>query len=65
MAQGTLAAASIIRRPLALPGMRIDKKPPCADAVIRVYDETGSVIDTHEQTGEFKESGEGAESGVV
>ncbi len=35
------------------------------DAVIRVYDEDGSVIDTHEQTGEFKESGEAAESGVV
>ena len=35
------------------------------DAVIRVYDEDGSVIDTHEQTGEFKESGAGAESGVV
>ena len=34
-------------------------------AVIRVYDEAGNVIDTHEQTGEFKESGEGAESGVV
>ena len=33
--------------------------------VIRVYDEAGSVIDTHEQTGEFKESGEAAESGVV
>jgi hypothetical protein len=25
------------------------------DAVIRVYDETGNVIETHEQTGEFKE----------
>jgi hypothetical protein len=24
-------------------------------AVIRVYDETGNVIETHEQTGEFKE----------
>ncbi len=24
-------------------------------AVIRVYDEAGNVIDTHEQTGEFKE----------
>ena len=35
------------------------------DAVIRVCDESGSVIDTHEQTGEFKESGEAAESGVV
>jgi hypothetical protein len=34
-------------------------------AVIRVYDESGNVIETHEQTGEFKESGEGAESGVV
>ena len=25
------------------------------DAVIRVYDEAGSVIETHEQAGEFKE----------
>jgi hypothetical protein len=25
------------------------------DAVIRVYDEAGNVIDTHEQAGEFKE----------
>jgi hypothetical protein len=25
------------------------------DAVIRVYDAAGSVIETHEQTGEFKE----------
>jgi molybdopterin-binding protein len=25
------------------------------DAVIRVYDEAGNVIETHEQTGEFKE----------
>jgi len=24
------------------------------DAVIRVYDEAGNVIETHEQTGEFK-----------
>jgi hypothetical protein len=35
------------------------------DAVIRVYDEDGSVIDTHEHAGEFKESGEAAESGGV
>jgi hypothetical protein len=26
-----------------------------ADAVIRVYDEVGNVIETHEQTGDFKE----------
>jgi hypothetical protein len=26
------------------------------DAVIRVYDEAGNVIDTHEQAGGFKES---------
>jgi hypothetical protein len=25
------------------------------DAVIRVYDEAGNVIETHEQSGEFKE----------
>jgi hypothetical protein len=25
------------------------------DAVIRVYDETGNVIDTHEHAGDFKE----------
>jgi hypothetical protein len=25
------------------------------DAVIRVYDELGNVIETHEQTGDFKE----------
>jgi len=25
------------------------------DAVIRVYDEAGNVIDTHEQAGEFKD----------
>jgi hypothetical protein len=25
------------------------------DAVIRVYDEIGNVIETHEQAGEFKE----------
>jgi hypothetical protein len=25
------------------------------DAVIRVYDEAGNVIETHEQAGEFKE----------
>jgi hypothetical protein len=25
------------------------------DAVIRVYDETGSVIETHEHAGEFKQ----------
>jgi hypothetical protein len=25
------------------------------DAVIRVYDETGNVIETHDHTGEFKE----------
>jgi len=25
------------------------------DAVIRVYDEAGNVIETHEQTGQFKE----------
>jgi len=29
---------------------------PCvADAVIRVYDKTGNVIETHEHAGEFKE----------
>ena len=27
--------------------------------------EAGNVIETHEHAGEFKESGEGAESGVV
>jgi hypothetical protein len=26
------------------------------DAVIRVYDETGNVIETHEHKGDFKES---------
>jgi len=26
-----------------------------SDAVIRVYDEAGNVIDTHEHTGDFKE----------
>ncbi len=26
------------------------------DVVIRVYDEAGNVIETHEHTGEFKES---------
>jgi len=25
-----------------------------ADAVIRVYDEAGNVVETHEQTGDFK-----------
>jgi hypothetical protein len=25
------------------------------DAVVRVYDEAGNVIDTHEHTGDFKE----------
>jgi hypothetical protein len=25
------------------------------NAVVRVYDETGNVIETHEQTGDFKE----------
>jgi len=25
------------------------------DAVIRVYDEAGNVVDTHEQAGDFKE----------
>ena len=25
------------------------------DAVIRVYDETGNVVETHEHAGEFKE----------
>ena len=25
------------------------------DAVIRVYDDAGNVLETHEQTGEFKE----------
>ena len=28
---------------------------PLHDAVIRVYDETGNVIDTHKQAGDFKE----------
>jgi len=28
---------------------------PAHDAVIRVYDEAGNVIETHEQAGEFKE----------
>jgi len=28
---------------------------PSHDAVIRVYDESGNVIDTHENTGDFKE----------
>jgi hypothetical protein len=28
---------------------------PSIDAVIRVYDETGNVIETHEHAGEFKE----------
>ena len=28
------------------------------DAVIRVYDETGDVIETHEHAGDFKQSGE-------
>lgn len=27
-----------------------------ADAVIRVYDEAGNVIETHERTGDFKHS---------
>ena len=35
------------------------------NAVIRVYDAAGNVIETHEHAGEFKESGEAAESGVV
>ena len=35
------------------------------DAVIRVYDEAGNVIETHEHAGDFKKSGEAAESGVV
>jgi len=30
------------------------RKSDCR-AVIRVYDEAGNVIDTHEHTGEFKE----------
>jgi hypothetical protein len=28
---------------------------PSHDAVIRVYDEAGNVIETHEQAGQFKE----------
>jgi len=28
---------------------------PFTDAVIRVYDEAGDVIETHEAAGEFKE----------
>ena len=35
------------------------------NAAIGAYDEAGNVIETHEQTGDFKESGEAAESGVV
>jgi len=27
----------------------------CDDAVVRVYDEAGNVIQTHEHAGEFKE----------
>jgi hypothetical protein len=27
----------------------------CGDAVIRVYDEAGNVIETHEHAGEFRE----------
>ena len=30
-------------------------RSPSHDAVIRVYDEAGNVIETHEQAGEFKE----------
>jgi hypothetical protein len=29
--------------------------PSPNDAVIRVYDEAGNVIDTHEHTGDFKD----------
>jgi hypothetical protein len=32
-----------------------DAPQPLADAGIRVYDELGNVIDTHEHKGEFKE----------
>jgi hypothetical protein len=28
---------------------------PSTDAVIRVYDDAGNVIETHEQAGDFKE----------
>jgi hypothetical protein len=35
------------------------------DAVIRVYDEAGNVIETHEHKGEFKESGEAAVSAAA
>jgi hypothetical protein len=32
-----------------------DEKSSSHDAVIRVYDEAGNVIETHEHTGDFKE----------
>ena len=35
------------------------------NAVIRVYDGTGNVIQTHEHAGDFTESGVDAESGVA
>jgi hypothetical protein len=34
---------------------RSTKRIENCDAVIRVYDETGNVIDTHERAGDFKE----------
>jgi hypothetical protein len=33
----------------------LHNKPFRRDAVIRAYDETGNVIETHEHTGDFKE----------
>jgi hypothetical protein len=32
-----------------------DRSPRAPDAVIRVYDEAGNVIETHEHAGDFNE----------
>src|SRR5204863_5660575 len=39
-------------------GRRVsDRSPRAPDAVIRVYDETGNVIETHKHAGDFKQIG--------
>jgi hypothetical protein len=38
-----------------LRGKRVAVDSRSHDAVIRVYDESGNVIETHDHTGEFKE----------
>jgi len=48
-------ALSSSKNAVSLSSARTTKRFPSHDAVIRVYDDAGNVIETHEHKGDFKE----------